>query len=70
VDTISQVRAGWQAEAEAEGWFSLPIGRGSPEARARWPAAQAAAMPVAISFTLETDGRLPSGDTLDEICGA
>jgi homocysteine S-methyltransferase len=29
-------------------------------------AAQAAAMPVAISFTLETDGRLPSGTTLDQ----
>jgi S-methylmethionine-dependent homocysteine/selenocysteine methylase len=27
-------------------------------------AARAAAMPVAISFTLETDGRLPSGDSL------
>ena len=27
-------------------------------------AAQAAGMPVAISFTVETDGRLPSGDTL------
>lgn len=27
-------------------------------------AAKACAMPVAISFTLETDGRLPSGDTL------
>lgn len=27
-------------------------------------AAKDAAMPVAISFTLETDGRLPSGDTL------
>ena len=27
-------------------------------------AAQACAMPVAISFTLETDGRLPSGETL------
>lgn len=27
-------------------------------------AAQASAMPVAISFTLETDGRLPSGETL------
>lgn len=27
-------------------------------------AAKAAAMPVALSFTLETDGRLPSGDTL------
>jgi homocysteine S-methyltransferase len=29
-------------------------------------AAQAHAMPVAISFTLETDGRLPSGQTLEE----
>ncbi len=29
-------------------------------------AAKAAAMPVAISFTLETDGRLPSGQPLDE----
>lgn len=29
-------------------------------------AAKAAAMPVAISFTLETDGRLPSGATLAE----
>ena len=28
-------------------------------------AAKAARMPVAISFTLETDGRLPSGDTLE-----
>jgi S-methylmethionine-dependent homocysteine/selenocysteine methylase len=28
-------------------------------------AAKAASMPVAISFTLETDGRLPSGDTLE-----
>ena len=27
-------------------------------------AAQASAMPVAISFTVETDGRLPSGDSL------
>lgn len=29
-------------------------------------AAQSADMPVAISFTVETDGRLPSGDTLAE----
>lgn len=29
-------------------------------------AARAHAMPVAISFTLETDGRLPSGDPLDD----
>jgi S-methylmethionine-dependent homocysteine/selenocysteine methylase len=29
-------------------------------------AARAARIPVAISFTTETDGRLPSGDSLDE----
>ena len=29
-------------------------------------AAKAAAMPVAISFTLETDGRLPSGESLEQ----
>jgi len=29
-------------------------------------AARAAAMPVSLSFTLETDGRLPSGETLEE----
>ena len=28
-------------------------------------AAEAATIPVAISFTLETDGKLPSGDTLE-----
>ncbi len=33
-------------------------------------AASAAMMPVAISFTIETDGRLPSGATLDEAIGA
>ena len=33
-------------------------------------AAKAAAMPVAISFTTETDGRLPSGATLEEAIGA
>jgi homocysteine S-methyltransferase len=33
-------------------------------------AARAAAMPVAISFTVETDGRLPSGATLEEAIAA
>jgi S-methylmethionine-dependent homocysteine/selenocysteine methylase len=32
-------------------------------------AARAAAMPVVISFTVETDGHLPSGDGLDEAIG-
>jgi homocysteine S-methyltransferase len=33
-------------------------------------AAKTSAMPVAISFTLETDGRLPSGDTLERAIAA
>jgi S-methylmethionine-dependent homocysteine/selenocysteine methylase len=33
-------------------------------------AARAAAMPVAISFTVETDGRLPSGTTLEDAIAA
>ena len=33
-------------------------------------AAQAAGLPVVISFTLETDGRLPSGEELGEAIGA
>jgi homocysteine S-methyltransferase len=41
-----------------------------PEAIGIARAAQAAAIPVAISFTVETDGRLPSGETLAEAIGA
>jgi homocysteine S-methyltransferase len=37
-----------------------------PEAIGVTRAAQAAGMPVVISFTLETDGRLPTGDSLME----
>jgi homocysteine S-methyltransferase len=33
-------------------------------------AARAASLPVALSFTLETDGRLPSGDTLADAIAA
>ena len=35
-----------------------------PEAIGVTRAAQAAGMPVVISFTVETDGRLPTGDSL------
>lgn len=31
-------------------------------------AAKESGMPVAISFTLETDGRLPSGVLPDQLC--
>jgi len=33
-------------------------------------AAQSSAMPIAISFTVETDGRLPTGDTLQHVIEA
>ena len=33
-------------------------------------AARACEMPVSISFTVETDGRLPTGTTLEEAIGA
>jgi len=38
----------------------------SAEAAGVVQSARACAMPVAISFTVETDGRLPSGETLEE----
>lgn len=41
-----------------------------PEAIGVTRAARAADMPVAISFTVETDGRLPAGDTLGDAIGA
>jgi S-methylmethionine-dependent homocysteine/selenocysteine methylase len=37
-----------------------------PEAIGATRAAQAAALPVVISFTVETDGRLPSGEPLQD----
>jgi S-methylmethionine-dependent homocysteine/selenocysteine methylase len=37
-----------------------------PEATGVTRAAQAAGMPVVISFTVETDGRLPTGDSLKD----
>ena len=41
----------------------------SAEATGIARAARACGMPVAISFTVETDGRLPSGETLAEAIG-
>lgn len=52
-----------ETEADMVAAFTLT---NIPEAIGITRAAQAAAMPVAISFTLETDGRLPTGDTLAE----
>jgi homocysteine S-methyltransferase len=69
------------SEAEAERYHSVQIGAFAgteadlvtavtisnvPEALGIVRAAKAAAMPVVISFTVETDGRLPTGPTLSE----
>ena len=41
-----------------------------PEATGVARAAKAAGIPVAVSFTVETDGRLPSGDDLQDAVAA
>ena len=50
-----------QTDADMLGAFTMNY---VEEAIGITAAAKACAMPIAISFTLETDGRLPSGDTL------
>ena len=69
------------SEQEAEGYHAAQIGTFAataadmvtaitmtnlPEAIGVTRAAQAAGMPVVISFTVETDGRLPTGESLKE----
>jgi S-methylmethionine-dependent homocysteine/selenocysteine methylase len=54
---------GWLADAGVDMITSLTI-TNIPEAVGIVRAAQQADLPVVISFTLETDGRLPTGDTL------
>lgn len=58
-----QIRTFAQTEADMVAAFTLNY---VEEAVGIVLAAREAEMPVAISFTLETDGRLPSGDTLAE----
>lgn len=58
-----QIRAFAQTEADMVAAFTMNY---VEEAVGIVLAARDAAMPVAISFTLETDGRLPSGDTLGD----
>jgi homocysteine S-methyltransferase len=58
-----------QAEALRQGGVDMLIGvtmTSSAEAIGIARAASAVGLPVAISFTVETDGRLPSGETLGE----
>jgi homocysteine S-methyltransferase len=57
----AQIETFAETEADMVGAYTLSY---PEEAIGIARAAQAAGMPVAISFTVETDGRLPSGDTL------
>jgi homocysteine S-methyltransferase len=57
------VQIGWLAEAGADMIGALTI-TNIPEAIGIARAAQKSGLPVMISFTLETDGKLPAGDTL------
>lgn len=52
-----------ETEADMIGAFTMT---NAPEAIGITRAAQAKGMPVAISFTLETDGRLPTGQSLPD----
>ena len=58
-----QIRTFAETDADMVAAFTMTY---AEEAIGIVRAAQAAGMPVAISFTTETDGRLPSGETLDQ----
>jgi len=57
----AQIETFAQTDADMASAFTMNY---AEEAIGIVAAARAAALPVAISFTLETDGRLPSGETL------
>jgi homocysteine S-methyltransferase len=61
-----QIEAFAQTEADMVAAFTMNY---TEEAIGITLAAKAAGMPVAISFTTETDGRLPSSETLDQAIG-
>ncbi len=60
---------GWLAETEVDMVTALTFTQ-SDEAIGVVRAAQAAGLPAVISFTVETDGRLPTGQPLSEAIGA
>jgi S-methylmethionine-dependent homocysteine/selenocysteine methylase len=63
------LQAGAFATSEADLLTAITM-TSSAEATGVALAAQQAGLPVVISFTVETDGRLPSGDGLDEAIAA
>jgi homocysteine S-methyltransferase len=60
---------GWLAETEVDMITALTFTQ-SDEAIGVVRAAQSAGLPVVISFTVETDGNLPTGQPLNEAIGA
>lgn len=60
---------GWLAETEVDMVTALTFTQ-SDEAIGVVRAAQSAGLPAVISFTVETDGRLPTGQPLSEAIGA
>lgn len=75
VMTVEEARAyhGWQAEIfrqEGADMITAMTITNIPEGTGVVLAAQAAGLPVVIAFTVETDGRLPIGDTLGDAIAA
>lgn len=64
-ETYHATQIGWLAETEADMVTALTFTQ-SEEAIGLTRAAQSAEMPVVISFTVETDGCLPTGQPLNE----
>ena len=62
-------QAGWLSAAGADMLSAITM-TNIPEAVGIAQGARALDMPVAISFTVETDGRLPTGDALGDAIGA
>lgn len=60
---LEQIKALSQADVDLVSAFTINY---SEEAQGIVQAAQAAGVPMVISFTVETDGRLPSGQSLGE----
>jgi S-methylmethionine-dependent homocysteine/selenocysteine methylase len=67
-ESYHAAQLGWLAETEVDMVTALTHTQGD-EAAGFSRAAKAAGLPHVISFTVETDGRLPTGETLGEAIG-
>lgn len=59
----------WLAETQVDMVTAMTFTNSAEAIGVVW-AAQRANLPIAVSFTLETDGRLPSGETLEDAIAA